>query len=52
MSHTSKQNRTLAELPPFQPKITTGYLARYAAEVTSASTGAVFRHVLSGVKTR
>jgi len=44
--------KRLAELPPFQPKITTGYLARYAAEVTSASTGAVFRHVLSGVKTK
>ncbi|PKN71241.1 MAG: dihydroxy-acid dehydratase [Deltaproteobacteria bacterium HGW-Deltaproteobacteria-12] len=28
---------------PFQPAITSGYLARYAKLVTSASTGAVFR---------
>lgn len=28
---------------PFQPDITSGYLARYAKMVTSASTGAVFR---------
>ncbi|MFH1646549.1 MAG: dihydroxy-acid dehydratase [Chloroflexota bacterium] len=33
----------LAELPPFQPKVTSGYLRRYAARVTSASTGAVLR---------
>lgn len=30
--------KRLAELPAFQPKITTGYLARYAIEVTSVST--------------
>lgn len=35
--------RRLAELPPFQSRATSGYLARYAAHVTSASTGAVFR---------
>lgn len=29
-------------LKPFQPRITSGYLARYARMVTSASTGAVF----------
>lgn len=33
----------LAALPPFEPKIKTGYLKRYAEHVTSASTGAVFR---------
>jgi dihydroxy-acid dehydratase len=32
----------LAELPPFKPKITTGYLKRYAEKVGSASGGAVF----------
>ncbi len=42
--------RRLAVLPIFQPRITTGYLARYAEEVTSASTGAVFKHVLAGRK--
>jgi len=30
-------------LKPFKPRITSGYLARYAKMVTSASTGAVFR---------
>jgi len=35
--------RRLTELPPFQPKVTSGYLRRYAARVTSASTGAVLR---------
>jgi len=29
-------------LPPFEPKVKTGYLKRYADRVTSASTGAVF----------
>ena len=29
-------------LPPFEPKVKTGYLKRYADMVTSASTGAVF----------
>jgi dihydroxy-acid dehydratase len=32
-----------ARWQPPAPKITTGYMARYAREVTSASTGAVFR---------
>ncbi|MDP2726140.1 MAG: dihydroxy-acid dehydratase [Dehalococcoidia bacterium] len=32
----------LRSLPPFQPRVTSGYLKRYAALVTSASTGAVF----------
>lgn len=36
----------LAKLKPHQPKIKTGYLARYAKLVTSASTGAVFREDL------
>jgi dihydroxy-acid dehydratase len=30
-------------LRPFQPRVTSGYLKRYAEQVTSASTGAVFR---------
>jgi dihydroxy-acid dehydratase len=33
----------LASLPPFEPKIKTGYLKRYSDRVTSASTGAVFK---------
>jgi dihydroxy-acid dehydratase len=33
----------LAKLPAFQPRIKTGYLARYIERVTSASTGAVFK---------
>jgi dihydroxy-acid dehydratase len=32
----------LSKLPAFQPRIKTGYLARYIEKVTSASTGAVF----------
>lgn len=35
--------RRLAELPPWEPAIKSGYLRRYARAVTSASTGAVFR---------
>jgi dihydroxy-acid dehydratase len=35
--------RRLARLPAFEPRIRTGYLARYAERVTSASTGAIFR---------
>jgi dihydroxy-acid dehydratase len=31
----------LAKLPPFEPRVKTGYLARYAEKVSSASTGAV-----------
>ena len=34
--------RRLAALPPFRSKISGGYLKRYIAMVTSASTGAVF----------
>jgi len=34
--------RRLAELPPFEPKVKHGWLARYARFVTSADTGAVF----------
>ncbi len=34
--------RRLAGLPPFQPKVKRGWLARYARFVTSADTGAVF----------
>jgi dihydroxy-acid dehydratase len=32
----------LAALPPFEPKVKRGWLARYALHVTSADTGAVF----------
>ncbi len=32
----------LNSLPPFEPKIKTGYLKRYSDKVSSASTGAVF----------
>jgi len=34
--------KRLAELPKFEPKVKTGYLARYAQMVSSADTGAVF----------
>jgi dihydroxy-acid dehydratase len=33
----------LSKLPAFQPRIKTGYLARYTEKVTSASSGAVFK---------
>jgi dihydroxy-acid dehydratase len=33
----------LAKLPPFVSVVTTGYLKRYAEQVSSASTGAVFK---------
>jgi len=33
--------RRLAVLPPFEPRVKSGYLRRYAAAVTSASTGAI-----------
>jgi dihydroxy-acid dehydratase len=33
----------LANLPPWEPSVKSGYLRRYAQLVTSASTGAVFR---------
>jgi dihydroxy-acid dehydratase len=33
----------LAKLPPFEPKVTSGYLKRYAQMVSSASAGAVFQ---------
>ncbi len=36
----------LTHLPSFQPKIKRGYLARYAAMVTSANTGAVLKNPL------
>ena len=34
--------KRIAELPQFEPKVKTGYLARYAQMVSSADTGAVF----------
>jgi len=33
----------LADLPPWEPRVKSGYLKRYAEAVTSASTGAVFK---------
>jgi len=33
----------LAHLPPWQPRVNSGYLKRYAEAVTSASTGAVLK---------
>ena len=41
LSEAELQKR-LAELPDFEPKIKTGYLARYAKIVSSADKGAVF----------
>jgi len=35
--------RRLAGLPPWEPRVKSGYLRRYARLVTSASTGAVFQ---------
>jgi len=37
-------NSRLANLPPWQPRVHSGYLKRYAEAVTSASTGAVFKN--------
>ncbi len=34
--------RRLAALPPFEPRIKSGYLSRYATHVTSATTGAAY----------
>jgi dihydroxy-acid dehydratase len=34
--------RRMAELPPFEPKVKRGWLARYLLHVSSADTGAVF----------
>jgi dihydroxy-acid dehydratase len=39
---TEEIQKRIAALPEFQPKITTGYLARYARLVSSADKGAVF----------
>jgi dihydroxy-acid dehydratase len=38
----SEIQRRLAALPPFEPKVKHGWLARYLLHVTSADTGAVF----------
>ena len=35
--------RRTKALKPFKPKVERGWLARYAAQVTSADTGAVFK---------
>jgi dihydroxy-acid dehydratase len=35
--------RRVAELPPWKPKVQSGYLKRYATLVSAAGTGAVFR---------
>jgi dihydroxy-acid dehydratase len=39
----SEKLSRMAELPPWEPSVRSGYLRRYAQSVTSASTGAVFR---------
>ena len=44
ISDAELQNR-LSELELPKPKITKGYLARYARQVTSANTGAIFKEV-------
>lgn len=36
-------NKRLKKLPPFQPRVSSSYLRRYAEKVSSASTGAVFK---------
>jgi dihydroxy-acid dehydratase len=41
LSHAELEAR-LAALPPFEPKVKRGWLARYSLHVTSADTGAVF----------
>ena len=38
----SEIEERLAKLPPFRPRVATGYLGRYSEKVSSASTGAVF----------
>jgi dihydroxy-acid dehydratase len=38
----SEIKRRLSKLPPFEPKLATGYLRRYSERVSSASAGAVF----------
>ena len=35
--------KRLRNLPPFEPKIKKGYLARYTQMVTSANTGAILK---------
>ena len=42
LSEAEIKNR-LAKLPPFEPRVTSGYLRRYSQMVSSASTGAVFQ---------
>jgi dihydroxy-acid dehydratase len=37
----AEMERRLAAVPPFEPRVTSGYLRRYAKLVTSASTGAI-----------
>jgi dihydroxy-acid dehydratase len=41
LSDRELKNR-LSKLPPFEPKVATGYLKRYSEMVSSASSGAVF----------
>jgi dihydroxy-acid dehydratase len=41
----SEIQKRLAALPPFEPKIKKGYLARYARMVSSANTGAVLKNI-------
>ncbi len=41
LTHSEIESR-LSNLAPFEPRVTSGYLKRYAEKVTSAHTGAVF----------
>jgi len=41
---TEELERRLKALPPFEPKVKRGWLARYLQHVTSADTGAVFEY--------
>ena len=39
-------DKRFVQLKPFKPKITKGYLGRYAKMVTSANTGAIFKNLI------
>jgi dihydroxy-acid dehydratase len=46
----SEIERRISQLPSFESRIKTGYLARYTEQVTSANTGAVLRSVLGPLR--
>ena len=43
MLSDAEMAKRMAAVPEFKPRVTSGYLKRYAEKVTSASTGAVFQ---------